>query len=314
MNVFITGITGTLGTALTKLHLAKGDSVQGCSRNEEKVSKWNMEHSSNISSTPPCMVGDCADLVVSHSPVRAVLEGADLCYHLAAMKHVDLCEDNPLEAVHQNVETAQRVFHACYDAGVECVFVSSDKACLSNSVYGATKLIGENLAIQYGHSVIRLGNLIGSSGSVFQKWHQASLNCRPIQVTHPEMTRFFIPVEEAAKFIVEQHIPGQVVAPFMLSANLMDVARSITSTFKGTPLNDPERIRITGIRRGETLHQWLVSPDEAYEHKNFLKPGLPSLGTNSPMRIIQGHGEGISSREWARWDIGKLLEVAGIKV
>lgn len=297
MNIFITGITGTLGSALAQYHYIKGDRVSGCSRNEEKVALFQKEYP-----WVKLHLGDCAALAQPHTRMNIALQRTDRCYHLAAHKHVDLCQANPCEAVSNNLLTLEWVLSACQQEGASCIFVSSDKACLPNGVYGATKLIGEALALQYGAGVVRLGNLIASSGSVFKYWDNLLSRGLPLTVNHPEMTRFFIPVKQAATFVAEKVCANTVTAPVMLAASLLEVARTLA----------PDHTHLGKPRPGETVHQWLIGPDEPYTQEDGTI--LLHKGTQPPEdSITTSVGLGISSREAGRWNIVSLLLEAGLE-
>jgi FlaA1/EpsC-like NDP-sugar epimerase len=183
MRVFITGITGTLGTALAEAHHRTGDVVFGCSRGESRVVEW-------MRARPGVATIYLSDACHLHHPSDAarVLPSMDRLYHCAAMKHVDVCEAQPQEAVRQNVDCITSLAVRCEELGVPMVSVSSDKACLPQGVYGATKLIGERVALAHGAAVVRLGNLIASSGSVFAVWGRAVAEGWPVKVTGRETT------------------------------------------------------------------------------------------------------------------------------
>lgn len=151
-------MTGTLGTALMRHH--EGDAVFGCSRSEERARAWLADHGRAAT----LFLADAASLADPSSDVGRLLPTLDRVYHCAAMKHVDLCEANPVECHRQNVERTAVVSAACKLAGVPLVFVSSDKACLPEATYGASKLLAERVALREGAAVVRFGNLIGSSG------------------------------------------------------------------------------------------------------------------------------------------------------
>lgn len=287
MRVFITGLTGTLGTALAKLHAERGDEVVGCARGEANAAAWLREHGH----LGKLLIGDAADAGDWQTPVGGALLMSDRVYHCAAMKHVDLCEANVTEAVHQNVEVTRRVATACARSGTPLVFVSSDKACLPGGVYGATKLIGERLVIGMGGAAVRLGNLLGSSGSVFHVWRRQAEAGGPIKVTDPSMTRYFMRVSDAAAFVADGHVPRQVRMPYgMRAAHLGYMASAISLKYGvGT--------EVVGRRPGETGHQWLVAPDERYTHED----GAIVLGGASG-------SIGISSEAGPWWGADELLE------
>jgi UDP-N-acetylglucosamine 4,6-dehydratase len=295
MRIFISGITGTLGTALAKYHHANGDTVFGCARNESKVVQWMIE---NGTTTATVFVTDAITLTNKYSDCGRILHSMDRLYHCSAMKHVDICEKQPIEAFYQNATIAERVASACRMTKVPMVFISSDKACMPQGVYGATKLIAERAVLSHGGGVVRLGNIIGSSGSVFKIWKDSIDKGLPVNITDREMTRYFISVEDATKFVVNNSASCTLAIPLdMKSARMGLIAEILRVKYSAT-------INIIGMRVGETLDQWLVAPGELElvdnENKTILlcSSGTPSKGRNSSFNIT-----------WLPHD---LLKIAGV--
>lgn len=295
MRVLISGLTGTLGTALAALHHSRGDTVFGCARSEARAVEWLRTHA-DLGTLFLCDARAIAD---PRTDIGRLLPTVSVVYHCAAMKHVDLCEQQPWEATKQNVKRVSVVASACANAGNLCVFVSSDKACLPYGTYGATKLIAENVALKAGAAVVRLGNLIGSSGSVFAAWDAAVKRGEPIKVTDPAMTRYFMAVDDAAKFIADDAVPGHVSLPAdLLAARMGDVADAVASV-SGAEIN------VTGPRDGETPHQWIVAKGE----KVCRKRDIVILDSGG-----QPLADGMCSDTAPRWDVGDLLAVAGVAI
>jgi FlaA1/EpsC-like NDP-sugar epimerase len=274
VRVFITGLTGTLGTALARLHHERGDRVWGCARNESRAVEWIREN--REVATLFCCDAEALTRLETDAGKMVINRGIDRLYHLAAMKHVDLCEENPDEAITQNVYLTSEVASVCRQFGILFVLASTDKACLPTGVYGATKLLAEKIALREGGAVVRLGNLIGSSGSVFRLWKEALARGERIKLTDPDMTRFFIPVDEAAEFVADSLTAGVVNAPgLMKSVRMGTVALKLTGGVSG-------KIDFIGSRPGEEVHQ----------------------------RLWPGH----SSFDATRWDIDELLREAGVQI
>jgi UDP-N-acetylglucosamine 4,6-dehydratase/5-epimerase len=293
VKVFITGITGTLGRAIAELHQAQGDEVYGCARNEARAVAWR-----NSPGSPGSLcVGDCADLADPSTQIGTLLPQMDKVYHCAALKHVDVCEAYPYEAFHQNVEKTNKIACACALSDVPLVFISSDKACLPQGVYGATKLMAERVVLHFKGAVVRLGNLIGSSGSVFTMWREAAAAEELICLTDPKMTRFFMRVNDAAMFAVDSAVYGHVSVPVPLySAVMGDLARAIAGS----------KVRLVGPRLGETRHQYIVAPGDR------LRAGHdPNRHTIDETGQVVA--DGISSERAPRWDTYELLRAAGIE-
>jgi len=194
-------------------------------------------------------------------------DGVDIVVHAAALKQVPACEYNPIEAIMTNVMGARNIIDAALDAGVKKVLaLSTDKAVNPINLYGATKLCAEKLFVHANayrktpetiiFSNVRYGNVIGSRGSVIPLFREQRKTGK-ITITDPDMTRFWITLEQGAKFVVsciEDMHGGEVFVPKIPSMNIMDLAKAIAP--------DAE-IAYTGIRSGEKLHEVLISDDEA---------------------------------------------------
>lgn len=288
MRVFITGITGTLGTALALRHAEKADTVFGCARNEEKVVRWLGGYGKRMAVV---FVADAFRLADPEGDMGRLLPSLDRVYHCAALKHVDVCQRQPEDACLQNVYLTDALAAACQE---RLVFVSSDKACLPEGVYGATKLLGESLVTSRGGVVVRLGNLIGSSGSVFRRWMRNVEKGKPVCVTDEDMTRYFMRVPDAVDILTEhtQGHGGDVVCPNHLkSVRMGDISLKIAG--------DKVPVSVTGARPGETRHQWLVAPG--------------TICRTSEKVIVLGHGyvdlkEGMCSSTAERWDLDELVK------
>jgi FlaA1/EpsC-like NDP-sugar epimerase len=204
-----------------------------------------------------------------------VLPKVDSVIHAAALKHVPLGEQNPYEAVKTNVISTQNVLDGARKAGVTRVLgVSTDKAAQPTSVMGATKLLSERLLTAANGETddlvcgsVRLGNVVGSSGSVARVFKKQIEKGGPVTVTHPEMSRFMFTPENAASFIVdafEQLSGGEIRIPKMDSVRIMDLADTMIETMS-PPDTDPAdiQIEIIGTRPGERLHERLLTDTEA---------------------------------------------------
>jgi UDP-N-acetylglucosamine 4,6-dehydratase/5-epimerase len=285
MRVFISGIAGSLGTGLASLHHSRGDQVWGCSRNESRAVEWLADHP-RIATV---YVTDARDLASWNTDCGRLLPSMDRLYHLAAQKHVDICEQQPFEACRQNLDLTMFVACACEQFAVPLVLASSDKACLPQGVYGASKLLAERIVLRHGGAVVRLGNIIGSSSSVFAFWQAAVTRGERIKLTDPEMTRYFLPLADAAAFMADRHVTGYVAIPDPLRAIAMgDVATAMAG----------DRVDIVGPRSGETQHQWLVAPGERIRQEK----GRIILDSDGIVAT-----KGLCSATAARWEIEKLL-------
>ncbi len=259
--ILITGGTGSLGTALTrKLLTTKIEKLIILSRDElkqfEMAQEFRQDHRLRF------FVGDIRD----RDRLYRAFDGVDYIIHTAALKQVPSCEYNPFEAVKTNILGAQNIIEAAIDTGVKKVMaVSTDKAVQPLNLYGSTKACMEKLFIQGNSyaggkgtkfSVARYGNVVGSRGSVIPFFKRLAPTGR-LPITHPNMTRFWITLDQAVAFVLKylQLMQGrEIFVPKIPSMKILDLAEVIG------PNCEKE---IVGIRPGEKLHELLITKDEA---------------------------------------------------
>jgi FlaA1/EpsC-like NDP-sugar epimerase len=197
----------------------------------------------------PLRFGDVRDKL----RMGELLFNIDIVFHAAAMKHVPMCEDNPYEAELTNIQGTVNVVDMCPGT---VVFVSTDKAVNPSSHMGRTKRAAEQFVRVKGkHSIVRFGNVIGSSGSVVPLFKEQIEAGGPITVTHREMTRYFMTVGEAAELILQSGAagPGTYVLDMGEPVEIWTLAEEMIR------LSGRRDIQITetGIRPGEKLHEEL---------------------------------------------------------
>lgn len=204
--------------------------------------------------------------------------GVNTLYHAAAYKHVPLVEYNPIEGVKNNIFGTWRTAAAARKQGVDTfVLVSTDKAVRPTNVMGATKrmaeLVVQGLARQTQStrfSMVRFGNVLGSSGSVVPLFRQQIRSGGPVTLTHPEMTRYFMTIPEASQLVIQAGAMGSSGEVFVLDmgepVRIEDLARRMVA-LSGLSVQDSDnpngdiRIEITNIRPGEKLHEELLLGD-----------------------------------------------------
>jgi UDP-N-acetylglucosamine 4,6-dehydratase len=191
----------------------------------------------------------------------------DYVVHAAALKQVDTAEYNPFEYVQTNIIGTQNVIEASIDTGVKkVVALSTDKASSPINLYGATKLAADKLCQSANHyaagyetrfSVVRYGNVMGSRGSVVPFWKQLAEDGKEIPITDSRMTRFWITLPQAVKFVVESFDlmhGGEVFVPRIPSMKILDLAEAVAPG-----VNTHE----IGIRPGEKLHEEMIAADDS---------------------------------------------------
>jgi FlaA1/EpsC-like NDP-sugar epimerase len=223
-------------------------------------------------------------------------------YHAAAYKHVPLVEHNPAEGVHNNVWGTRVCAEAAIRNGVRnFVLISTDKAVRPTNIMGATKRLSEMLlqalsavnpaAISKGGTIpststiftmVRFGNVLGSSGSVVPLFREQIRDGGPLTITHPEITRYFMTIPEAAQLVIQAGAMGTGGDVFVLDmgqpVRIIDLARrmvelsGLTVKDEMNPSGDIE-FKITGLRPGEKLYEELLIGDNPIttQHPRIMK-------------------------------------------
>ena len=211
--VLITGVCGTVGRELFRqVHACNPDYILGLDNNESELFFLDEEFRGNPSIH--FQLGDVRD----RDKLTEAMRGIDVVLHTAALKHVNLCEISPREAIQTNILGVQNVIDAANANQVERVlFTSSDKAVNPTNVMGTSKLMGERLmtaanAHRRGIGPIfastRFGNVLGSRGSVIPLFQRQIQQGGPITLTDPEMTRFIMTLREAVRLVMEFDLFG----------------------------------------------------------------------------------------------------------
>jgi FlaA1/EpsC-like NDP-sugar epimerase len=232
--------------------------------------------------TPPVLVPLLAS-VQDDDRMREILSTwhPDTVYHAAAYKHVPLVEHNPAAGIKNNVLGTLRTAQAAAENGVsDFVLISTDKAVRPTNVMGASKRLAEMAlqalaAAQAGmsgtrFSMVRFGNVLGSSGSVVPKFRQQIRDGGPITLTHPEVTRYFMTIPEAAQLVIQAGAMAKGGDVFVLDmgqpVKIMDMARRVVE-LSGLTVKDEQHpegdieIAVTGLRPGEKLYEELLIGD-----------------------------------------------------
>jgi UDP-N-acetylglucosamine 4,6-dehydratase/5-epimerase len=276
--VIVTGAAGTIGSALVdQIARAGARAVRAIDHGESELF-YLFERLRTLGNVAP-MLGDIRDL----ERLRLAFRGADIIFHTAALKHVELGEYNPFEVVETNLNGLNNVIRAALDVEAErVIFTSSDKAVNPTNVMGASKMMGERLVTAANEirgtrrtrfASVRFGNVLGSRGSVVPIFAEAALKGQKIPLTHPEMTRYVMTIADASRLVIESGglmRGGEVFVAKMRAVRIADLARVISEELGR---DRPSEVVRTQIRPGEKLYEELIVRDEqprAYETDRLL--------------------------------------------
>lgn len=270
--VLITGGCGSIGSELVDQVLARDPGVvRVFDNNERALFELKKRHTDD---RLRFLLGDIRD----RERLAMALENVDVVFHSAALKHVELTEYNPFEAVQTNVQGTQNLIRMALEEEVESVVaVSTDKASNPVSVMGATKLLSERLVIAANSykgrrdtrfGAVRFGNVLGSSGSVVPIFMDQICSGGPVTVTDPEMTRFIMPISDAADLVLEAHdqmTSGEVFVLKMPALQVGTLAEAMIERFARDYGYEPDSIdiEIIGPRAAERTHEKLISAEES---------------------------------------------------
>ena len=269
--ILISGGTGSIGTGIVKQLLQCKPKMIKILTNDENSIFESRKLLGEISQIK-YIVGDIRD----NDRLRLAMRNVNIVFHAAAMKHIDICEQNPFDAVKTNVVGTSNILEASIIEGVsKFVLISTDKATNPTTTLGASKLLAERLtqdASSYVEgkktifSIVRFGNVIDSRGSVFQIFYNQLKNNLPITVTHSQMTRFIMSISDASSMILKISLIAQDGETFILkmpSVKIEELAKSMVDVFKKrTSQKTIPKIKISKVREYERFYEILVTTDE----------------------------------------------------
>jgi FlaA1/EpsC-like NDP-sugar epimerase len=268
--VLVTGAGGSIGSELCRqLHRFAPERLIMLDHDESGMHATHLAiHGRALLDDADTIVADIRD----RERVFEVFEAThpEVVFHAAALKHLPLLQMHPREAIKTNVTGTQHVLDAARSVGVrEFVNISTDKAAAPTSVLGYSKRIAERLtakaAVEAGEGhrflSVRFGNVLGSRGSVLTAFRRQIEEGGPVTVTHPDVTRYFMTVEEAVRLVVQAGAIGESGHVLLLDmgepVRIDDVARQLIAS-----AHRPVEIVYTGLRPGEKLHEVLLGDDE----------------------------------------------------
>jgi len=260
--VLVTGGTGSFGRKFVELMLREFRPQKLIIFSRDELKQHDMRVAGFDHPSLRYFIGDVRD----QARLERAFAGVTVVIHAAALKQVPACEYNPFEAIQTNVMGGRNVIDAAINRGVRRILaLSTDKAVNPVNLYGATKLCAEKMFVQANaysgeqdtrFSCARYGNVLGSRGSVVPMFLEQRKHGQ-ITITDPRMTRFWITLEQGARFVIrclEQMHGGEIFVPKIPSMSLVEMAEAIAP---GCQMQN------IGIRAGEKLHEVLLSEDEA---------------------------------------------------
>lgn len=262
-NILITGGTGSFGKKCVEVILKHYQPEKLIIYSRDELKQYEMQQMF----PQACMrflIGDVRD----RNRLKLAMEKVDYVIHAAALKHVPIAEYNPMECVKTNIDGAWNIIETSLEMGVKKVIaLSTDKAACPINLYGATKLVSDKLFIsannikgskQTAFSVVRYGNVLGSRGSVVPFFKKLLKNgAESLPITHAEMTRFWITLQQGVEFVLksfERMQGGEVFVPKIPTMQVMQIAKYLAPNLP---------VEIVGIRPGEKLHEVMCPREDS---------------------------------------------------
>jgi UDP-N-acetylglucosamine 4,6-dehydratase len=264
-SILITGGTGSFGYKFVETILKNYSPKRIVIYSRDELKQYDMQAYFKCEKTLRFFIGDVRD----RDRLIQACRGIDYIIHAAALKQVPAAEYNPMECIKTNVHGAENVILAALENNAEKVIaLSTDKAANPINLYGATKLCSDKLFVAANNmagknktrfAVVRYGNVVGSRGSVIPYFESLlKQGCSDLPVTHPEMTRFWITLQQGVDFVLknfERLRGGEIFIPKIPSVRIIDLARAMSPT---------ATYSVIGIRPGEKLHEVMCPADDSH--------------------------------------------------
>jgi len=268
-SVLITGGTGSFGHRCASTLLERYNLKRLVILSRDELKQYDMQmkfsqHKDYNSKVMRFFIGDVRD----GERLKEAMRDIDIVIHAAALKQVPAAEYNPMECIKTNIHGAENIIQAALANNVEKVIaLSTDKAANPINLYGATKLASDKLFVAANNmsggrtkfSVVRYGNVVGSRGSVVPHFEKLiSEGAKELPITHLEMTRFWISLQEGVDFVfkdMERMQGGEIFVPKIPSVTITDLAKAMEPNLP---------IKIIGIRPGEKLHEIMCPADDSH--------------------------------------------------
>lgn len=300
--ILLTGGTGSFGKTFVRMTLERYKPKKLIIFSRDEMKQEDMSREFNNHPALRFFLGDVRD----KDRLKRACQGVDYIVHAAALKIVPTAEYNPFECIKTNIIGAMNLIDCAIDTGVKkVVALSTDKACNPVNLYGATKLCSDKLFIAAGSyvgdgetrfSVVRYGNVMGSRGSVIPLFQRLLAAGKEIPVTHPDMTRFMISLDQGVDLVYTafaEGTGGEIFVKKIPSMRVLDIAEAIAPD---------STIKIIGTRPGEKLHEQMISPEDSpytYEFDEYFKI-VPSWSMERPHGTLVIECESTSIKPFRR--------------
>ena len=315
-SVLITGAAGSIGSELARQVALHGPATLVLF-DQAETDLFYLEMELREKHPGLRLAAVVGDVVEAAAVERVFLEyQPDRIFHAAAYKHVPMMEVNRREAVRNNVLGTWRVAQAAGNHGAEkFVLVSTDKAVRPVSIMGASKRLAELVVLDLQQqfagttfAAVRFGNVLGSAGSVIPVFKKQLAAGKPLTVTHPDATRYFMTIPEAVQLILQASLLPEVRGSIAMlemgePVRIADLARNLLE-LSGVKTLSGNHIVYTGLRAGERLHEELSAPDEEALPTKHAKVRI--------LRAVNGTGRSVTAEleEWEQaLEDGRWAEV-----
>ena len=299
--VMVTGAGGSIGSEICRQLLSAGASrlyLFGHGENSiyeiDRELRLLQDEGVGEKTTLVPVIGDMKDMdymdyIMGHL-------NADVVFHTAAYKHVPLMEENPVAAIENNVLGTENLISAIIRQGIKrFVHITTDKAVNPISVYGASKLICEQLVMEAARAsaaanflVVRFGNVLGSRGSIVPLFQKQIEKGGPVTVTHPQARRWFMTIPEACSLVLKAGGVGENGKLYLLDmgepVRIRDLAEQMIRFYGFEPETDI-KIEYTGLRRGERIDERLWSADEQPQETEYSRILRVDRKSPSPLNL-----------------------------
>ena len=310
-NICVTGAGGSIGSELCKKILQHNPNyLVMIDHSEPKIYELSNKIKNNNKKTK-FILGSTNDTQLIKSTFKEF--GIDTVFHAAAYKHVPIVEMNPLRGIENNAISTQIICQSCIECNVkQMILISTDKAVRPTSIMGATKRLAELVVQAYSekypqinYSLVRFGNVLGSSGSVVPLFEKQIKNGGPITLTDNDIIRYFMTISEAAELVIQSSalaIGGEVFLLDMgVPIKIRDLAERMIQLhgLSVKDISNPDgdiEISVTGLRPGEKLYEELLidSRSQSTEHKLIFKANEKSIPFIELIEIINDLVEAVS--------------------